>query len=249
MPSNTIYLITGANRGLVKGLVKYYLSQPRNTVIAGVRDPEHSSAQALSQLPKDTSNTLILVKLESASEPDAAAAISYLESVHNITHLDVVIANAGISKVLPRVSEASISDLQEHYLVNVIGVVVIFKAVAPLLSKSKNPRFITMSSSAASLSEKEFRNFPNAAYGTSKAALNYITRKIHFENANNIAFPLDPGWVQTDMGNDGAKSLGLDSAEIPIEKSVQGMVKVIAGATKEKTSGQFMEYTGKVLQW
>jgi norsolorinic acid ketoreductase len=37
------------------------------------------------------------------------------------------------------------------------------------------------------------RPFPNAAYGTSKAALNYLTRKMHYEHENLIVFPIDPG--------------------------------------------------------
>jgi NAD(P)-dependent dehydrogenase (short-subunit alcohol dehydrogenase family) len=37
-------------------------------------------------------------------------------------------------------------------------------------------------------------------YSASKAALNSLTRKIHFENEWLVAFPLNPGPVATDMG-------------------------------------------------
>jgi NAD(P)-dependent dehydrogenase (short-subunit alcohol dehydrogenase family) len=37
-------------------------------------------------------------------------------------------------------------------------------------------------------------------YGASKAALNSLTRKIHFENEWLVAFPLNPGPVATEMG-------------------------------------------------
>lgn len=133
------------------------------------------------------------MKIDNASKTDAASAMKELESAHGIKRLDIVVANAGISKVFPPVSEAQVPDILEHFHVNVIGIVHLFQAVLPFLNRGRAPKFVTMSTSAASLGNMQNRNFPNTPYGTSKAALNYITRKIHFENANLIAFPLDPG--------------------------------------------------------
>lgn len=45
----------------------------------------------------------------------------------------------------------------------------------------------------ATIGAMEMRPFPLAAYGVSKAALNYFVRKIHFENEELVAFALDPG--------------------------------------------------------
>jgi norsolorinic acid ketoreductase len=116
-----------------------------------------------------------------------------LKEKHGITALDIVVANAGISKVFPPVSELNIKDIQEHFDVNLYGVIRLFQAVLPLLNQAKAPKFVTLGTSAASLGEMASRNFPNSAYGTSKVALNYITLKIHFENPKVTAFPLDPG--------------------------------------------------------
>lgn len=179
--------------GLGKGLVQHYLNQRDYTVITGVRDPSHANSKALFDLPKSDGSSIIVVKIDSASETDASSAVNDLQSTHGITALDVVIANAGISKVFPPVSETKIPDVLEHFKVNVIGVIYLFQAVLPLLNKAKAPKFITLSTSAASIGNMQNRNFPNTPYGTSKAAVNYITRKIHFENPNLTAFPLDPG--------------------------------------------------------
>ena len=162
-------------------------------VIAGVRDPAHGTSKALQSLPKGNGSTLVLVKIESTSETDAASAVKELQSTHGITALDVIIANAGISKVFPPVSEVKMSDVREHFEVNVCAVIYLFQAVLPLLNKAQAPKFVTLGTSAASMADMEKRNFPNPAYGTSKAALNYITLKIHFENPKLTAFPLDPG--------------------------------------------------------
>lgn len=135
---------------------------------------------------------MIIVKIESVSETDPATAIEDIKS-QGIIALDIVIANAGISQVFPPVHQVEISDLLKHLQVNVFGVILLFKAVHPLLMAAKKPKFVTLSTSAASLSEMAIRNFPNSVYGTSKAALNYITLKTHFENPTLTAFPLDPG--------------------------------------------------------
>jgi len=173
--------------------VEHYLAQPYYTVIAAVRDPANATSKSLFDLPKGEGSSVIVVKIDSLSETDPATAVNELESVHGITSVDIAIANAGISKVFPQVAEIKIPDLREHLDVNVIGVIHFFQAVLPLLSRAKAPKFVTLSTSAASLGNMENRNFPNSDYGTSKVALNYITRKIHFENQNLIAFPLDPG--------------------------------------------------------
>lgn len=179
--------------GLGKGLVDYYLSQPNYTVIAGVRDPAHATSKALESQPRGNGSSLIVVKIESTSETDAASAVKELQSNHGIKALDLVIANAGISKVFPPVSEVKMSDVREHFEVNLCGVIYLFQAVLPLLNNANAPKFVTLGTSAASMADMKKRNFPNPAYGTSKAALNYITLKIHFENPKLTAFPLDPG--------------------------------------------------------
>lgn len=215
MSSNTVVLITGVNRGkypsgslflltmraddsllfegLGKGLLETYLARPNHTVIGAVRDPSAATATSLHDLPKGPSSTLIIVKIDSTSETDAHAAVKELESAHGIRSLDLVIANAGILKGFPRVEAVQPSDMKEHYQVNVIAPVLLFQATLPLLQKSTMPKFVTIGSSAGSIGGMEQRPFPNAAYGPTKASLNYLTKKIHLEHENIIAFPVDPG--------------------------------------------------------
>ena len=193
MATNTTVLITGANRGIGKGLLEYYLAKPNHTVIAANRDPAHTTSKALHDLRKGSGSSVIVVKVESSNATDPARAVAELESTHGVTHLDLVIANAGICQIWPRVSELNVWDLQRHLDINVYGVVWLFQAVLPLLNKAPAPKWVSMSSSAGSLGEMATRPFPSGAYGTSKAALNYLTLKMHFENPKLCAFPMDPG--------------------------------------------------------
>jgi NAD(P)-dependent dehydrogenase (short-subunit alcohol dehydrogenase family) len=145
--SPTIVLISGASRGLGRGLASVYLSKPDHVVIAATRNPSDSPSKSLADLPKGKDTKLIIVKIDSKSESDPAAAIKEIEA-QGIDHLDIVIANAGIATVYPTVADLKISDFEEHIKVNVYGVVLLYQATAPLLRKSANPKWATMGSSA-----------------------------------------------------------------------------------------------------
>lgn len=67
--------------------------------------------------------------------------------------------------------------------VNVTGTIVLFQAMYGLLKKSAAPRFVPISNAGASLGGKGItRPLGNVLYGATKAALNWATRKNHFEN-------------------------------------------------------------------
>lgn len=151
---------THISTGLGRGLVSTYLLRPNHTVVAAVRDPSHPTSKTLSDLPKGSDSSLIVVQIDSASNTDAAAAISSLRSTHHISSIDVVIANAGVAASFPRVEEAQPADLLEHYRVNTIGVVVLFREVLPLLGAGA--KFVAMGTSAAMITEQEKVNVPNA---------------------------------------------------------------------------------------
>lgn len=144
----TTVLISGANRGLGKGLLEIYVAKPDHIVIAAVRDPSHGTAKALADLPTGAGSRVLLVKVDASSESDALAAIKEIEK-QGIDHLDIVIANAAIAYIYPKVSELKIADLEAHMVPNVYGVIRLYQATLPLLLKSENPKWITMGSSAA----------------------------------------------------------------------------------------------------
>ncbi|KAL2814907.1 hypothetical protein BDW59DRAFT_154100 [Aspergillus cavernicola] len=246
--SNTIYLITGASRGIGRALVEAFLARPSTTIIAAVRNPEDAASQSLTSLPKGPNSNLIIVKIDSKSPTDPTTAIQTLED-HGINHLDIVIANAGISQGMSPVHSVPIDTIREHIDVNGLGPIYLYQAVYPLLKKSQKPIFVGVGSPLGSIGGMEQRPFPVAAYGPSKAILHWIVRKIHFENEEFISFVADPGFPQTDMGNAGAKSVGLEKAFQTVEESVGGVVKTIDGATRESVGGQFRVWDGSVFPW
>ncbi|KAE9370900.1 NAD(P)-binding protein [Stipitochalara longipes BDJ] len=250
MTKNTTVLITGANRGIGEGLLATYLSRPNVTAITAVRNPAGANATALKNLPLGNGSELIIVKIDSKSETDAQNAIDTLKTEHQIKQLDIVIANAGIARYTHKVGVLPLSEIIDHQKTNTIGPVLLFQATEPLMKVStKCPKFVVISSSLGAISAISTHPQPSAAYGSSKAALNHITCKIHQEYGHITAFPLHPGYVHTEMGNIGAKNAGMEKADVTIKDSVAGLMKKIDRATRENSGGKFMTWDDTPLSW
>jgi len=98
----------------------------------------------------------------------------------------------------------------------------------------------------------EFRkqhDINNAAYGPSKAAVHWLTKRIDAEEAKIASIVLSPGWVQTDLGNNGAVFFGMEQAPVTVEDSCVGMVKLLDAVTKESHGGKLWDYTGELMQF
>ena len=134
-----------------------------------------------------------------------------------------------------------------------MGPVRLFNHFYPLLQKSSNtPRFIVVSSLAGSVAYQPTlgAGFRAANYGSSKAAINFITQRIHIEHPELTVFPLSPGWVQTDMGNAGAVAAGMKEAPATLEQSVTSIVKLVDEAKRDTHGGKLWDsIPGTVEAW
>jgi norsolorinic acid ketoreductase len=176
-----------------------YLARPNHVVVAGLRDPLGASSKELESLPHGPGSELILVAIDSSSQTDAKSAVEQMVSKHGIKKLDMVTANAGISKYFGKATLTPAEEMLDHFTVNTIAPLLLFQACAPLLQAASAPKFVVVSSGAGSLSNVVNLPVENTAYGASKAAVNFVTRRIHYENPHLTAFVLNPGWLQTDV--------------------------------------------------
>jgi norsolorinic acid ketoreductase len=241
------YLITGSNRGIGKAILETIIATPRTTVIAAVRDVEKST-EDLKSVRAGEGSRLIVVKIDSLSETDPAKVVSELESRYKIAKIDVLISNAGILNVMASTLETSAQDVRDHIEVNTIGPLNLIKAFKPLLEASPAPRFFVITAHLGSITDMESLPFPTFAYGASKAAANYLVRKIHFENPWLTSMAFNPGLVQSDMGNGAAVRLGLEHAPVTLKESASSLVKIFETASRE-TSGKFIQFTGESIPW
>jgi len=150
----TVILVTGANRGLGKGLLERYLKLPNHTVIAANRNPDHPTSKELSKLPTAKGTKLVVVKLDASFWQDAFDAVKTLEG-QGIDHLDIVIANAGVAYCWPTVAEVKLDDLIAHMEADAYGVLSSYQAVRPLLlqKSKKEPMYSIMGTTAGSLKQ------------------------------------------------------------------------------------------------
>ncbi|KAK8129788.1 Glucose/ribitol dehydrogenase [Apiospora kogelbergensis] len=244
----TVVLISGCNRGIGRGLLELCLAKPNHILIAAVRDPQQETSQEMLKLPTADGTTLVVVKIDCTVPSDPAAAFAQLAArAPEIDHLDVVVANAGIARLYVTVAEVTAEQIQEHINANVYGLIWLYQAALPLLKKSQHPVWVTMGSSAAFLTN--FLPMKNAAYAPTKVVGHWLTKAMHTEEPWLTAFPIDPGWVQTDLGNHGAAAFGYAQAAIPVEESVKGVLKVVDAATRETHGGKLWSYTGDAVPW
>ncbi|KAL9596518.1 MAG: hypothetical protein Q9219_005739 [cf. Caloplaca sp. 3 TL-2023] len=209
--SNTTVLITGARRGLGRGLVQGFLLRPSTTVIAAVRDPADPVSASLQTLPSSSGSNLILVPIDASSETDAQNAVESLQSKHGITKIDIVISNSGVAKHIGVALDTPPKELKDHFEINTVSHLLLFQATWPLLTTTTSePKFIIISSSVGSIGAMEKEPVPMLAYGSSKAATNFLVRKLHFEHEKLICFTIHPGWVGTQMGWYAAKAYGVE---------------------------------------
>ena len=148
--SSTVVLITGANRGIGRGLLERYLLRPNHIVIAANRDPSHPTSKSLYDLPKASDTTLLLIQIDATVPDHPAKAVQELQS-RGIDHVDTLIANAAVAYTWPKVREVKTEDIQNHIVPNVYGVVWLFQAMLPLLKQAKDPQWVSIGSSAGFL--------------------------------------------------------------------------------------------------
>jgi len=228
-------LITGANRGIGAKLTELYL-QRGYTVVAAVRDP------ATMKPAKD----VVVVKLDASSTTDAKEAVEELKTKYGVTSLDIVIANAAIHFAPETFKELSIADWQKTMEVNVRGPLILFQAVVDLLPPNKG-KFVVISSGRGTIGQEHIKG--EGAYGQSKAAVNYMVAKLHYEHPELVVLAISPGWVPTEMGLRGAKWSGKTETPQKLEQTCPEILKVIDSSTRETSSGTMTNWSGQKMPW
>ena len=254
MAAETSILITGAKTGIGKALLESYAARDNHLVIAAIRDgPRSDKARELEAVPKGANSRVIVVKYDASSEASVTEMASQIRTLHKVTALDVVIANAGILKQWGPVRHVSAADMLEHFGIHAMGALQLYQATAPLLDNSAlTPKFFIISSSLGSNGLLgSYAKMQMVAYNTAKAAVNYIAGRIDQEEERLVILPIQPGWIATDMGSRAAVFAGMDSADPPVklEDSVKGMLRVFDNATKEQHSGRFWDYQNALVPW
>lgn len=226
-------LVTGANRGIGLTFVRQLLARG-DRVVATCRHP--GKANALNTLAGEYPGRLRVLPLDVADAKSRAELVRELPLV--CERIDLLINNAGVLHSGERFGQLSAANLDDSFRTNASGPLLLTEALAPTLSDGAT--VANISSQLGSIANTT--RFGTPSYNISKAAQNMATVLLaHALRDRGIkVIALHPGWVQTEMGGDGA--------QITPEDSVAGLLRVI-GALTTADSGCFLDWRGDTLPW
>ena len=197
-----IALVTGANRGLGFETCKQ-LSQLGVTVLLTSRDPTKGEVAAKQLIDKGLD--VICYQLDVSDRSNIKDIFSKIEN--QFGRLDILINNAAILYDKDQSTmNADLELVSKALTTNLFGPWLLCQAFIPLMEKNGYGRIVNVSSGAASM---HYMEGGTPAYGISKVALNALTRKLASElgRKNVLVNSVDPGWVATDMGGHGGRSI------------------------------------------
>ena len=226
-------LVTGANRGIGLEFVRQLLARG-DRVVAACRHP--GKAAALNSLTGEYPGRLHVLPLDVASEKSRAELVRELPLV--CEHIDLLINNAGVLHSGERFGQLSAAHLDDSFRTNASGPLLLTEALAPSLSNGST--VANLSSTLGSIASTG--QFGTPSYNISKAAQNMASVLLaHALRDRGIkVVALHPGWVQTEMGGDGA--------QITAATSVAGLLRVIDGLTLDD-SGRFLDWQAHAQPW
>lgn len=213
MESKKIALVTGANKGIGKAIVKGLANQGI-IVFLGSRNPEQGIA-AVNDLQHE--GEIYFVQIDVTDPSSIEQAYDIIEKQYG--RLDILINNAGVAASRNKPGDADANEFRHIYETNVFGVVSIINQMLPLLKKSSAGRIVNISSLRGSLGDEgAFVGQPSISYSSSKTALNALTvhyaRELTKDNikVNSAA----PGHVATEFNNFGGTRTPEQGAVIAI---------------------------------
>lgn len=239
------YAITGANRGLGLEFVNQLSQNSSNTILATTRSLS-SDLSSLQAIAGENKNFHIL-ECDTGNESSIKSFSTEAAKVLQGSKIDFLLNNAGVNSVPEQTSlDIGSADLMHEISINVVGPA---KVVENLVSSgllADNVRVLNMSSGLGSMvvsSQIEPRKC--ATYSISKAALNMLTVHQAGDLRNSfspeaVVICMDPGWVKTRMGGEGAV--------LEPEESIGGMLKVLHRVGKSD-SGKYFTYDGSEVAW
>lgn len=226
MKAGRIALVTGANQGVGKQVVKELVAAGE-TVFLGSRDLARGEAAAAEIGPG-----AVPLQIDVTDAASIAAAAARIEREHG--RLDLLVNNAGISNVggsdrtpeensaRSKASTASLDEVRAVWEVNVFGVLAVYQAMLPLLRKGVDARIVNVSSGVGSLTANADPSYPYHAmfgpvYPASKAAENAmaLAMMVELESTDIKVNLVSPGYTSTALNNfNGTDSIEDGSREV-----------------------------------
>lgn len=198
-----IALVSGANHGIGAEVARQ-LATKGMAVVIGARTPE--AGKATKAAVEREGGEGLIVQLDIRDLASVAASIATIHNTYG--QLNVLVNNAGIDyDTDQRASNADLDRVRDILGVNLLGAWSLAQAALPLMRETSGSRAIVNVSSSAGQLARMGAGPPG--YSVSKTALNALTRLLAADLAEDgiLVNAVDPGWVATDMGGEGGRSV------------------------------------------
>ena len=192
MLKDKIALITGASRGIGKGIALKFAQQGATILLVGRKIP---GLEAAAEEIRALGGKADCFTADVAKEDDVKHLVDQVMAKYG--RVDILVNNAGISKEMP-LMEMPVSVFDEIMTTNMRSVMLVTKAILPHMVEQKGGSIINIGSGAA------LRGLPGSvAYSASKAAVVCFTQALGDEvrkvERNIRINAICPGPVDTEL--------------------------------------------------
>jgi NAD(P)-dependent dehydrogenase (short-subunit alcohol dehydrogenase family) len=217
--SETIALVTGANRGLGLEIVRQ-LARQNVRVVLTARNA--TLGRAAADLLDAEGLPVVFHPLDVQDEASLGRLAMFLEMRYG--RLDLLINNAGAHSPHDGAGcEVSAATLHEAFGINCVAAVEVSQGLLALLRRGASARIINISTLLAQ--PAQMGQFPGQlfAYRVAKSALNAATAALAVElSAQGVAVnAVHPGWLRTAMGGPGAPQSVEEGAEAVVHLALE----------------------------
>jgi 7-alpha-hydroxysteroid dehydrogenase len=182
-----VALITGAGAGIGRSIAETFAAAGAAVTVTD-RNPD--AAEAVARWIVGSGGRAVSVKCDVTKESDLEASVD--RTVAEFGRLTILINNAGGGG--PKPFEMPMSDMRFAYELNFFSLFRLCQLVTPHMEQAGGGAIVNISSMSG-----ENKNQKMASYGSSKAAVNHLTRNIAFDlGPKNIRVnAIAPGATQT----------------------------------------------------
>jgi NAD(P)-dependent dehydrogenase (short-subunit alcohol dehydrogenase family) len=207
---NRTAIVTGASRGLGLALARGLAERGWRLVI---------DARDLPAVPVELAHAEVVALAGDIS----AAAHRRALVVAAGERIDLLVNNASAlgPSPLPALADYPLAALERVYRVNVLAPLALAQLARPLMPPGS--RILNISSDAA---VEPYEGW--GGYGSSKAALDQVSRVLAAENPTLRVYSVDPGDMRTRMHQDAFPGEDISDRPLP-EESVPGLLELIEG--------------------
>lgn len=203
-----VVVLTGAGGGIGSAMAKKFYGLGADLALLDVSlESVQKTVQRLELAPERT----FCGAADVSDEASVKAVVAQIKD--RFGHIDVLVNAAGIPGPSARVEDYSFETAKKVYSVNVFGTFLMMQNVLPIMQAQRSGAILNFGSVSGMF------GYPyESAYGSSKAAIIFLTKNAANENGGNGVRinAISPGWVNTNMMKtviDSYKDVGVKSGD------------------------------------